>query len=204
MSRRASGTWRRSDADAIADLGIGLRHALIMPDIFHPGRAFVAFDPELGVTCRATGSLARAVTPPDPPTLGHHGEEGEDVVAADHSTVTMIGRCAAGYRPRSAAAPAAERVEIERGAGQEMRRSAAPTSRFAAASSAWSMPRCSVTQPHPAAARHAAEGRHLVAPGRARPPSGADSCTIELKVDRVSTQHAPAHSASRVDQQPRA
>src|SRR5882724_6554650 len=70
-------------ADAIADLGVGLGHALIVPDIFYPGGTFVAFDPQLGATQIAQQRpLARAVTPADPPALGHCAEECEHVLVA--------------------------------------------------------------------------------------------------------------------------
>ena len=55
-----------------------------MPDVFHPGGAFVSFDPEVRIDEIAKQSpLACAVTPANSPTLGHCSKEREDVFIAD-------------------------------------------------------------------------------------------------------------------------
>jgi len=71
-------------AEAFPDFGIGVGHALIVADVFHPGRALVPFDPEIRVGKVAQQRpLTRTVTPANPPALGHDAEECVHILVPD-------------------------------------------------------------------------------------------------------------------------
>ena len=72
---------------ALADLGVGLRDALVLADIFDPGRAVIALDPERRVGQVAQQRpVARAVAAADAAALRHGVEEGDDILLADDRT----------------------------------------------------------------------------------------------------------------------
>lgn len=103
-------------ADLLADLGIRLGDALVLSDIFDPGRAVVALDPERRVGQVAQqGPVPGAVAAPDAPALRHHGQEGDDVLGLDDVFDGDDDRARArlDIDRDLRLAPAAERVEIE-------------------------------------------------------------------------------------------